>query len=75
MTEVASVSCGLQVECQPPDAIEVAVTEYSMNSSSISLHFNNVSGTGNLQAVQIGHADQVIPLILQSAMSAKVTTH
>lgn len=49
----------LQVQCQPVDPIKAVITEYSMNSSRISLHFNNVAGTGSLQAVQLGHADQV----------------
>ena len=50
----------MQVDCQPPDPIEVAVSMYSMKNSQVALHFNKVAGSGNLQAVQIGHADQVI---------------
>ena len=39
--------------------IQVTVTDYSLDHSNISLHFDDVAGTGSLQAVQIGHADEV----------------
>lgn len=39
--------------------IQVVVTEYNMDHSNISLHLTEVAGSGSLQAVQIGHADEV----------------
>lgn len=49
----------LQVECLAPDKIQVVVTKYTMDNSSISLHFVGLGGAGSLQAVQIGHSDGV----------------
>lgn len=59
----------LQVQCQPLGMIQLMVTEYSINHSNISLHFYDVAGSGSLQAVQIGHADEVLQLQLQPCMS------
>lgn len=42
--------------------IQLMVTQYSMDHSNISLHFDDVTGSGSLQAVQIGHADEVLQL-------------
>lgn len=42
-----------------PGNIQVVVTNYTMDNSSISLHFVGLGGTGSLQAVQIGHSDGV----------------
>ena len=39
--------------------IQVVVAEYDMDHSNISLHLTEVAGGGSLQAVQIGHADEV----------------
>ncbi len=52
----------LQVECQPPGMIQLMVTRYSLDHSNISLHFYDMAGSGSLQAVQIGHADEVLQL-------------
>ncbi|DBA79253.1 TPA: hypothetical protein ACH3X1_009067 [Trebouxia sp. C0004] len=50
------------VECQPPGMIQLVVTQYSMDHSNISLQFYDMAGSGSLQAVQIGHADEVLQL-------------
>ena len=42
--------------------IQLMVTQYIMDHSNISLHFYDVAGSGSLQAVQIGHADEVMQL-------------
>lgn len=42
--------------------IQLMVTQYSMDHGNISLHFDDVTGSGSLQAVQIGHADEVLQL-------------
>lgn len=42
-----------------PGKIQVVVTTYTMDNSSISLHFVGLGGAGSLQAVQIGHSDGV----------------
>lgn len=56
---VASSPVWLQVECKPPGTIQVVVTEYTMDNSTVSLHLNQVAGASSLQAVQIGHSDGV----------------
>ena len=43
----------------PSGKIQVVVTEYTMDNSTISLHFTGAGGPGSLQAVQIGHSDGV----------------
>ena len=50
--------CQLQVDCQPPGGLQVVVDSYESDTYSVSLHFAHVAG-GALQAVQIGHEDQV----------------
>ena len=65
LTELLSIR--LQVECMPPGKIQVVVTEYIMDNSTISLHFTGVGGAGSLRAVQIGHSEGVsrsIPVVL-----------
>lgn len=51
----------MQVDCMPSGKIQVVVTEYTMDNSTISLHFTGVAlaAGSSLQAVQIGHSDGV----------------
>ena len=54
--------------------IQVIVTEYSMDNSTISLHFTGVGGAGTLQAVQIGHSDGVSSSVLRFFSARTVHT-